>query len=220
MTDEPLQPFLKLLRTHGPIEFLTWRDILSDRLPSGNRLIGWSMGSLYVLDLMVQKRYSAKDIILISGTSSFVSREGHPSGWNPRILQIMKKKLASDPVAVLTDFYRSLLTEGEREKNGNILRKFNQEIPILTELTEQLDSGLAYLLEKDLSQKIQDIKTPILLIHGDKDPICPTASTDYIRSKLDAIAETRILPECGHIPFLTRSDEVLETILTFWNNHD
>jgi pimeloyl-[acyl-carrier protein] methyl ester esterase len=220
VSDLSLSPFLELLQNQGTLEFISWQDILENRLPTGERIIGWSMGAIYLLELLIGRKIGAKNAVLISGTSSFISRTGHPSGWAPRILNLMRRKILRDPATVLNNFYDSLFTEEEKKTLPSSLENLKRQIPQLVALKDQLEQGLAFLMEKNFSDSLSSITVPLLLIHGSQDAICPPAAAHHIAQILNKNAESLFFPESGHLPFLSHSGKTLNAITSFWECHD
>ena len=69
--------------------------------------------------------------------------------------------------------------------------------------------GLEYLKNTDL----REISLPLspLVIHGDRDVICPYKSSEYIKEKFKN-AKLVTLQNTGHIPFYTDPSKLYEII--------
>jgi pimeloyl-[acyl-carrier protein] methyl ester esterase len=75
-------------------------------------------------------------------------------------------------------------------------------------------AGLDVLATADLRPGLAGVDLPVLLLHGDADPICPIGAS---RALADAVPGARLqaVAGAGHAPFLTREDEVASALLAF-----
>ena len=78
-------------------------------------------------------------------------------------------------------------------------------------------STLACLQTEDLRKHLPDIHAPALVVHGEQDEICLNEGGVYLA---DAIPGARkcMLPNTGHMPFITRREHVVESVLDFLMN--
>ena len=189
--------------------------IEKESLPSVT-LLGWSLGSLIAQDIASDNLCSIEKIILISATSSFISRkkDGYSAGWNKRVLEKMKNKLTQNHDLVLHDFYKSMFSVNEIQEKYflEFMNMYNEDKTATSIGT--LILGLDYLIKKDLRDKITDIVVPTLLIHGEKDLICPLESTKYIHSKISH-SKVNPIPDAGHAVFFTKPLECYNIISKF-----
>ncbi len=172
-------------------------------------LIGWSLGSLLSIDLVLRHKELIKSLVLVGATSSFVNRNGYNAGVPDVLVKRLYKKVKRDKKEALKEFY--LLSLTKEEQKGNLLNsQINAEDSEEGVLLEGLDS----LLNMDFSTNVARIDLPTLIVHGDSDAICPVASAHYINSKI-ANSRVEIFEDTGHIPFLTRPDK-FNNILEKW----
>jgi len=75
-------------------------------------------------------------------------------------------------------------------------------------------SAIECLSRVDLQEQLADIRTPALLIAGEKDPVVPPS---MMQSMLEAlpVAQLETLSNCGHLPHLERPDAVNRLITDF-----
>ena len=179
-------------------------NIIEKENSSSITLLGWSLGSLVAQDIALDNLWNIEKIILISATASFSNRksEGYNIGWSNRVLKKMKDKLNKDHDLTLYDFYKSMFSIKEMQEPHFIefidqYKRYDSPTSVDT-----LKLGLDYLIEKDLRNKIAYITVPILLIHGEKDPICSLESSIYIHSRI-SLSSLESIPDAGHIPFFT-----------------
>ncbi|MGE7765162.1 alpha/beta fold hydrolase [Peribacillus sp. NPDC096540] len=221
------QPLIKPLSEVFHLSFIEWRDIktLNDfeervidtvsTIDGPVFLLGWSLGSLVTLELVSSYREKIIGFILIGGTSRFTTDENYSFGWDPRIVERMKKQLQRDKKKTLTSFYEAMFSESEKEEGfyhqftKMIQREFHGDN------VSSLLIGLDYLLQKDVRVKLDQIETPYLLIHGSEDKICPIEAPSFIAENLGEKANYHIIEETSHIPFFPKSQECVQLIKAF-----
>jgi pimeloyl-[acyl-carrier protein] methyl ester esterase len=197
-------------------------------------LLGWSLGALAALDVAATHPSRVEGLILIGGTSCFTSvrAEGGENraedrelrayrengwGWDRRILQRMKGRLQRDHEGTVYDFYRSMFSF--EEHNCRLSERFLRHVRTCFQGDDirSLQLGLDYLAEGDFRVKLPYIKSPLLLLHGKEDVICPPESAAYIARKAGGPVTLSILNGTGHVPFYSDRgrDECLLRIKKF-----
>lgn len=69
----------------------------------------------------------------------------------------------------------------------------------------------------DLTDRLGEISVPTLLIHGSKDPFCSLNAMQYIASKVSE-GKLVVIDGVGHLPLITRPQEVADAINGFFYN--
>ncbi|EIJ81761.1 biotin biosynthesis protein BioH [Bacillus methanolicus PB1] len=171
--------------------------------------IGWSLGALIALELANSFPEKIDRLVLISGTSRFIKGDGYDAGWERRVVERMKRQLVRNRKQTLSSFFASLFCEEEQEKALDFEHYFhNSDDQVLL-------VGLDYLMTADVRFDLRNIASPLLLVHGEKDAICPPAASRYIAEQTRENAILKFLPKTGHVPFLTKTDECARLIETF-----
>ncbi|MFD6440841.1 alpha/beta fold hydrolase [Peribacillus sp. NPDC060186] len=227
MEKRAFQPLIKPLSEVFHLSFIEWRDMktlndfeerVKDTIASIDGpvfLLGWSLGSLLSLELASSYREKIKGFILVGATSRFITSENYSFGWDPRMVERMKKQLQRNKEKTLTSFYEAMFSESEKEEGfyhqftSTIQREFHGDDVF------SLLVGLDYLLQKDVRVKLDQIEAPFLLIHGREDKICPLEASSFIKENLGGKAEFHIMEGSGHIPFFTKPQECVQLIKTF-----
>jgi pimeloyl-[acyl-carrier protein] methyl ester esterase len=219
MKGEIFASLARSLRHLGNVSFVEWDDIESivsfrerakQAIHARSVLIGWSIGSLVALEMAHAHPELVSHLVLIGGTSRFVTADGYDAGWHPRIVERMKKQLQRQPDETTNAFLASLLAEGE---NADLSDYFHRG------QTEELLIGLDYLLTADARSLLPEIHVPMLLIHGERDAICPPDASCYIAAHAQA-ATLALLSNTGHVPFVTKTDECAQLIQSFVGEKD
>ena len=76
---------------------------------------------------------------------------------------------------------------------------------------EGLQIGMKILFTTDLRRSVKNINHPVTLLHGKNDAIVPVDSARWLHENLED-SNLIILPDCGHIPFLSHTDQFLSSI--------
>lgn len=191
-------------------------DIMEKKKIRVFSLLGWSLGSLVALDIASDKSLSIENLFLIGSTSCFVEHKeyGCTAGWNKRIIERMKSQLYRHPEQTLHKFYNSMFSIQEKQKNYDM-----RFLEIAEDSTENLSidsliTGLNYLIQKDLRSVLPDINIPTLLIHGEKDSICPLYAGLYIKNMIPN-SRIEIIKNGGHIPIFTNPEDCCNVLSQF-----
>ena len=67
------------------------------------------------------------------------------------------------------------------------------------------------LLTTDLRKSIENISQPVTLLHGERDVIAHPNAARWLHENLQD-SKLIMLPDCGHIPFLSHTDQFLRSI--------
>lgn len=166
-------------------------------------VVGWSLGGMLALQLAAAYPEKIEKIILFASTPRFTLCENYTAGLSPSLVKNLARKLHKNKWQTQLDFYKLMFSATEHlgEKN------FALQIAPLLEGIEipTLQSGLLYLLERDLRSILASIQTPCHILHGTEDAICPPAAGQYLADVLPNAALT-FIPGAGHIPFYTQSE--------------
>lgn len=186
-------------------------------------IIGWSMGALVALQAAYHNLDIIKGLVLVSGTSRFLSdsqlSDGYPGGIPAVLITRMKKRLSKDYQQTINGFYELMFSAPEKDTGlaGKFITSHLQQGR--TWELEEAQAGLDFLAEADLRAELTEISCPALLLHGDQDNICPLGGAEFIQQQMPR-AQLISFPGVGHIPFLTH-DEGFRRALEGWlASHD
>ena len=174
-------------------------------------LIGWSLGWLAALDLLKNVLYEAEPRILpqgliaVNSTPKFCSYEYLGAGSTPIHLNKMIRDCKRNPQKTMEDFYQGLLTDSGKSMAGSFQFK-NLDY-------NRLIYGLYMLKDTDHRDFICAIDIPALIISGAKDTICVPQVSEYMHQRIKH-SELKVF-DCGHFPFLDKSEEFNSAIDDF-----
>lgn len=171
-------------------------------------ILAWSMGGLVTLSAYEQLKDKINSITFISCMAKFCKSPDYKIGWNKRIIGFMIDKLKSDPNTVLKDFNKGLIYNTPNFPFE--LTKVNDA------LINNLTFGLKYLVESDYREQLSNIKSKVLIIHGEDDTIAPVAHANFLFDNLNTSKKLIKLSECAHMPFISHTQTCYNSLLNLW----
>ncbi len=211
------------LRGHGtsaPAGSATLDDHAADlaavveaRSLDGVLVVAWSLGAQVLLRALPGLGRRVAGAVLVGGTPRFTAGDGWTDGLPARQIEVLAQRFRRDPARTRARFLADLLAPAEREALGPARLAALDAATPLPELAAAL-AGLDILAATDLRPGLAAVDRPVLLVHGDADPICPAGASQAMAAAIPG-ARLSILPGAGHAPFLTREEELLGAITAF-----
>lgn len=193
--------------------FMEAAQALADTLSPGATLCGWSLGSLLALQATQLAPERVGRLILVGATPCFAQRDDWPAAQPPALLDEFSSAVANDAKTTLQRFV-AVTNQGDakaRSIGREIARTvFSNPLPS----TETLLAGLGWLRDVDLRNIVTGIACPVLLIHGENDPLMPLAAAHWLADQLPQ-AELEIFPGAAHAPFLNDPERFARRIGAF-----
>jgi pimeloyl-[acyl-carrier protein] methyl ester esterase len=176
-------------------------------------LAGWSLGAQVVLAALPLVRARVSAAVLVSGTPRFTVGDGWTHGLPARSVEVLAQRVRRDPSRALARFFDGMFAEGELDEAGRG-RAACARAAIPLPDPEAAAAGLDLLAREDLRPGLPRLGVPTLLVHGERDPICPPAAS---RAMAVAIPGARlcVLPGVGHAPFLSRPGALAAALQPF-----
>ena len=179
--------------------------------------IGWSLGGQALLEAAVKNPDAFRSLVLIGATPKFVADETFPHGQPQGVAKRMLKDIKKDFSKTMQRFYPLNFTEEEllspaAKEFMELYRKKNTKLSQGSVIT-----SLGALLSVDLRDILSNIAIPALIIHGEKDQVCPVEAARYLAENLPD-AKLEIFKDAGHAPFLTKGKEFNEVVKEFLNH--
>lgn len=184
-----------------------------EALPDGVTLCGWSLGGLIAMQAALLAPERVARLILVGSTPSFAQREGWTSAQPVSVLTGFTEAVANDPSTTLQRFV-ALFNQGDTKARA-IGREINREIlssspaPIPTLL-----NGLDWLRNIDLREQVSAVRCPVLLIHGENDPLMPLPAARWLAEHLPH-AQLKVFSGVAHAPFLADPEQFVSLVRRF-----
>lgn len=148
--------------------------------------------------------------MLIGGTAKFTNTSDYSSGWNTLHVERLKRNLERRKEDTLKRFYENMFTKDELKENKSfedIVKHFKGDS------MQSLQFGLDYLIETDMRAALKEINVPILLIHGERDVICPLSAACSMAE--NETATLKVVSEAGHALCVTNFEYCANEIIQF-----
>ena len=194
-------------------DFSAAAHALSQALPVGAVLCGWSLGAQLALRAARLAPDRLAGLVLVGATPCFVQQKDWPDAQAPALLETFAAAVAADPATARQRFI-ALINKGDTQARpiGRQLAQWLKNSPLPS--TPTLLAGLGWLREIDLRGELLAIRTPTLLLHGEQDPLMPLAAADWLAHALPA-ARLETFPGAAHAPFLNDPDRFAARLADF-----
>ncbi|CAG0977555.1 pimeloyl-[acyl-carrier protein] methyl ester esterase [Geobacteraceae bacterium] len=177
-------------------------------------LMGWSMGAQVALEAISLLGDRVAALMLVAGTPKFTGDDGWPYGLPATEARGLALRLKRDYDITLGAFFRRMFVEGElaNDQYQRIVREI--VIPRRNPDPAAVQAALATLAEGDHRPLLPAIVSPTLVMHGDRDAICPPDAGRYLAREIPG-ARLFSLEGVGHAPFLSRPEAFNREISRF-----
>ena len=176
--------------------------------------VGWSLGGQVLLETASQYPEKFKALVLIGVSPRFTKSDDFKYGQSPALVKRMMKDVKADCGGTLKRFYKLNFAESEAksmEAQGFI--KYYEGIANFTD-SESLYNSLEALYNMDIRDSLKNINIPTLIIHGDKDNVCPVEVSSYMHEQIKG-STLKVYKGAGHAPFITMAEEFSQDIQSF-----
>ncbi|HSN92705.1 MAG TPA: alpha/beta fold hydrolase [Anaeromyxobacteraceae bacterium] len=188
--------------------------LLLERLDlEGALLLGWSMGAQVALEALPAVAPRLAALALVSGTPRFVAGEGWPHGQPARTVEALAHRLRRDPARAVARFFDDMFVPGElADPDRARLDALRRALPPPHPASAL--AGLDALARGDQRPRLAAVRVPLLVLHGEADPICPASAARAVAASV-AGSRLALWPGVGHAPFLSRPGPFLDLLRGF-----
>lgn len=188
-------------------------EILTQMMPEHWIVGGWSMGGQIAIELALREPMRVQKLILISTTPCFVKRNDWEWGMEHKLLQLFLENLKLNYATTINRFL-TLQMSGDRNATmilSQLRKRFFQRAEPDPGALQQ---GLRILQDTDLRTRLEAIKQPVLLLHGENDVIAHPAAAKWMHEQLPQ-SQLVMFPHCGHAPFLSYPNQFIACLNEF-----
>ncbi len=174
---------------------------VSQEVPPGAIVLGWSLGGMIALELARQRPTSLEGLVLIATTPRFVADTGWALGIDSTVLEAFARDVRDDYHRTVQDFL-ALQVMGAADSRSTLraLRAAVHSRPPPD--PRALETCLEILRRTDLRDALTGITSPALVITGQRDRLTPPAAAEFLSAALPC-AHLRHIVGAGHAPFLS-----------------
>jgi pimeloyl-[acyl-carrier protein] methyl ester esterase len=178
------------------VPVLTGRD-----LPSNATVCGWSLGGMQAMEWAMAYPDKVARLVLVGATPRFVEAPDWPHGQPADLLDRFGRDVAADPTAALRRF-AALINRGDRlarPLTRGLCTLLGRSAPD----TAILETGLSTLRHTDLRDRVAKIRQPVLIVHGQHDPLIPPVTGRWLAQNLPN-GRLQLVTDSAHAPFLSQ----------------
>ncbi len=196
-----------------PYHLYNLADEVAEVIPGVSDVLGWSLGGLVAQRIALNQPDRIRRLILVGSTPKFVSGTDWLAGVDPANFSAFAEQVNHDYKATVLQFLTlQCMKASDARSTIKQLRQSFETKPTPTQTT--LQRALNILLESDLRAESANIRKPTLLIHGDRDTLAPVQAAHWMMQQLP-VGFLRVISGAAHAPFLSHSDQFLETLNQF-----
>jgi pimeloyl-[acyl-carrier protein] methyl ester esterase len=181
-------------------------DALARTAPPRCHVVGWSLGGLVALAWAGRAPRQVERLALIATTPSFLQQPGWTDAMDARTFAGFEEAAASDPAAALRRF---VLLQSQGDDRAKLVAR--QLRSALAPAAAALGAGLRVLRRTDLRARLESLRSPALVIHGDRDRLVPHAAGERM-SRLLPGARFLAVRGAAHAPFLSNPEAVVAAL--------
>lgn len=196
---------------YRPCDFVTDLAEFMDALDLETAVIaGGSSGGIIARHFAIDHSNQTSGLILIGAPLTLQGKPNVLYLWNSTI---SKLKDPIDP-SFVRDFIKSQLAQQVPQAFLKTMIMENLKVP-----ARVWRATLKGLLEDDSSEELNKIKTPTLIIWGDRDAIIPRSEQETLRERI-AGSRLVVYPGAGHVLYWEEPAHVASDIVAFIENLD
>lgn len=180
--------------------------------------LGWSLGGLFALEAVRHAPDRVRALVMVASSPRFVAGEDWPHGVRPSLFREFGEALGRDFRGTLDGFLALEAlgsTHAQEELRSLRAHAFERGEPAPRALLD----GLALLDRADVRALLPSLQVPSLWISGRRDRLVPAGAMPAA-AELAPEAESLVVANAGHAPFLGAADTVAEAIDRFLQRLD
>jgi len=187
---------------HGnkpPIDLYTFNSLASSlstiiNPQAMNMLIGSSYGGMLAIEMVHKEPKKFKALVLAGCNAKF------SDGINPVIIKNLIRNLGRNFEATMRNCYGLFFSNKEGRAREAFLNE--QALPDKKATIDILEQ----LITLDLNEKLKHMNIPTLIIHGDKDEVCPIGTGRLLHKDIKD-SSFKVFKDAGHVPFYTQPQD-------------
>jgi pimeloyl-[acyl-carrier protein] methyl ester esterase len=184
----------------GNLSFELQLEAMARELPDG-RLLGWSLGGLYAIELALRYPQQFSEVILVACNPCFTRRPGWECALDAAVLDTFADELKLDRRRTMRRFL-ALQMQGEDEARQLVRSVWQQMIAAGEPDSAVLNFGLELLKNWDARPSLGQLTQPVNLILGERDRLVPIALQQQIADVASGI-QVESVAGAAHAPFLS-----------------
>ncbi len=170
-------------------------------------LLGWSLGGLVAQQIAIDFPQMIDKLVLVAATPCFVQKDDWKQAVDPDLAAQFGNQIEKNHSDALKGFYLQLAAMELKPKL--IVKEIIRLLSKGVSKSNLLDS-LKILHQSDLREQVAQSTIDTLWIYGADDQMVPP-----VLDKLSAKSEIKVLDCAAHLPFLSQSQQFVQTVKQF-----
>jgi 3-oxoadipate enol-lactonase len=178
-------------------------------------IVGISMGGFVALELALRHPGAVATLVLVSTSA------GGLRSWPPlRGIKMLvgRRTPGADIGDLARKSYANLMARGYAASHPEDMACIATIARYRPMTSAAYYRQLWAAIRHNVGRRLRDIAMPTLVIHGDEDPLMPTANGRRLAQAIPG-ARLRIYPQTGHIPIIERAGDFNRDVLAFFADH-
>jgi pimeloyl-ACP methyl ester carboxylesterase len=175
-------------------------------------LVGISMGGFVSLELTLRYPHLVQKLVLVSTSGGGLTHV--PA--SPRIWGIMLRRENIEVGALALKTYSQIMAPGYAAGHPQVMAKIAEIARYRPMSREIYARQFRSCLTHNAANRLDQIRVPALIIHGDKDPLVPIPNGRRLARKITG-AKMIEYAGVGHIPIIEQADRFNQDVLKFVN---
>jgi 3-oxoadipate enol-lactonase len=210
------------LRGHGQSDSVgtnyTLGDIADDVIALADSLgiekmawVGLSMGGMTGMRIAIKRPQLLQAMVLLDTSASTDPGRERYEAWAEKNQNNNPDKKYAQSISGM------MVTKDTRAKDAALIERIERMV-MENSATGLYHSTLAVIRREDIRPQLRQVKTPTLVVVGEKDIITPRPMAEDIHAGIEG-SEFHVEPESGHLCIMEHPDAVTTRIEQFLRNH-
>jgi pimeloyl-ACP methyl ester carboxylesterase len=174
-------------------------------------VIGISMGGFITLQLAIRHPELVEKVVLVATSSG---GETHTRPSDEMMATLVERPTNIEPGELAIASYTSIMGQGFLDNNPNERNMVAEIARYKPQKPEAYFRQLQACMSHDSTGGLANLKMPVLVVHGDYDPLVPYANGQYLAAHIPG-AKFITYPQVGHIPIIEVADQFNQDVLDF-----
>lgn len=187
-------------------------DAVMASLPKPVTLCGWSLGAHIAVAALARHSKQVDRLVLCAATPCFIQSADWPHGVPPHLLGGFETLLKLSPKNLLNRF-ATMINQADQAAQ-ELTRQSTEVARLQVPTTDALQGGLGLLKSFDWRALQPKIRHPVLVLHGDVDPLMPLAGAEAMQRAFPR-ARLEVFSGAAHTPFLSQPERFAAMLAEF-----